>query len=73
MSANPNQWSPFAGFYANLIKFDSSVQVVFVFEFSVLLLLGTLMYTFYKREQSQTRTIAPLTKFDRTYSIRGSI
>ena len=50
MSANPNQWSPFAGFYANLIKFDSSVQVVFVFEFSILLLLGTLMYTFYKRE-----------------------
>ena len=73
MSANPDQWSPFAGFYANLIEFDLSVQVIFIVEFSLLLILGAIMYAFYRREQKRVSTLAPLARFDRTSSIRSSL
>ena len=73
MSSNPDQWSPFAGFYANLIHFDTSVQVIFIFEFSLLIVLGSIMYAFYCREQQRVSTLAPLARFERTSSIRSSL
>ena len=43
--------SPYAGFYANLIGTSDSTKLIFIVEFSLLLLMGIVMYGIYLRER----------------------
>ena len=44
--------APFAGFYANLNGVSEATAIVFLVEFSLLLLLAIFMYGFYLRERN---------------------
>ena len=47
----PQGPAPFAGFYANLKGVSTATSFIFIIEFSLLALLGILMYGFYLRER----------------------
>ena len=41
----------YAGFYANLVGFHESTKIVFLIEFTLLLVMAISMYIFYLRER----------------------
>ena len=41
----------YAGFYANLVGFHDSTKIVFLVEFTLLLVMAISMYIFYLRER----------------------
>ena len=43
--------APYAGFYANLVGVSNSTKIIFLVEFSLLFLMGIMMYGFYLRER----------------------
>ena len=54
--------APYAGFYANLVGVSNSTKIIFLVEFSLLFLMGIMMYGFYLRE----RHIKSKIKFTKT-------
>ena len=60
--------SPYAGFYANLVGLTTSTKIVFLAEFSILLLMGLVMYGFYVHERRMRSKI----KFTKTGTMQPS-
>ena len=60
--------SPYAGFYANLVGLTTSTKIVFLIEFSILLLMGLVMYGFYVHERRMRSKI----KFTKTGTMQPS-
>ena len=60
--------SPYAGFYANLVGLTTSTKIVFLVEFSILLLMGLVMYGFYVHERRMRSKI----KFTKTGTMQPS-